>query len=177
MFFHHYEFVQNNFFQRKGYSFENVNKWFDGYIFFQNSCDQDYEYDEWEFNDKFKINQDGIIYSEETGEGLNFTKSETLFTYNGEATSLNFYLKVSRVDGSYSVYVENASPVIEASQFQLLVNDIAINLDKNNTPVDPSFEEWFVVGLAINEGDVLKCRDTVNHNDFTIALDKASSIV
>lgn len=31
-----------------------VDKWFDGYVYFQNSCDQDYDYKEWEFNDRFK---------------------------------------------------------------------------------------------------------------------------
>ena len=28
--------------------------WFDGYVYFQNSCDQDYDYKEWQFNDVFK---------------------------------------------------------------------------------------------------------------------------
>ena len=31
-----------------------MDKWFDRYVYFQNSCDQDYDYKEWEFNDRFK---------------------------------------------------------------------------------------------------------------------------
>lgn len=33
---------------------DEIKKWFDGYVYFQNSCDQDYDYSEWEFNEQFK---------------------------------------------------------------------------------------------------------------------------
>lgn len=31
-----------------------IKSWLDGYVFFQDSCDQNYEYKTWEFNSKFK---------------------------------------------------------------------------------------------------------------------------
>lgn len=31
-----------------------IQEWFDGYVYFQDSTDQDYEYNTWKFNDKFK---------------------------------------------------------------------------------------------------------------------------
>lgn len=37
-----------------GSGVKEIKDWFDGYIYFQNSTDQDYDYEEWLFNDKFK---------------------------------------------------------------------------------------------------------------------------
>ena len=37
-----------------GAKIKEINDWFDGYVYFQNSTDQDYDYEEWLFNDKFK---------------------------------------------------------------------------------------------------------------------------
>ena len=37
-----------------GARIKEINDWFDGYVYFQNSTDQDYDYEEWLFNDKFK---------------------------------------------------------------------------------------------------------------------------
>ena len=37
-----------------GTEIKEINEWFDGYVYFQNSCDNDYEYKEWIFNKKFK---------------------------------------------------------------------------------------------------------------------------
>lgn len=39
---------------------ESISKWFDGKICFQDSCDQDYKYDTWNFNDTFKHISDKI---------------------------------------------------------------------------------------------------------------------
>lgn len=57
------------------------NQWFDGYVYFQNSCDQDYGYSEWRFNDKFKqyiedvefTDKDQLskLYKEVTGYEIN----------------------------------------------------------------------------------------------------------
>lgn len=33
---------------------DEISKWFNGYVYFQNSCDQDYDYETWDFNKKFK---------------------------------------------------------------------------------------------------------------------------
>lgn len=43
-----------------GSNVEEIDKWFDGYIYFQNSCDQNYDYKEWEFNLKFKSISDRV---------------------------------------------------------------------------------------------------------------------
>ena len=37
-----------------GSGVKEIQEWFDGYIYFQNSTDQNYDYEEWLFNDKFK---------------------------------------------------------------------------------------------------------------------------
>ena len=37
-----------------GSGVKEIKDWFDGYIYFQNSTDQNYDYEEWLFNDKFK---------------------------------------------------------------------------------------------------------------------------
>lgn len=37
-----------------GSNVKEINDWFDGYVYFQNSTDQDYDYETWEFNEKFK---------------------------------------------------------------------------------------------------------------------------
>lgn len=35
-------------------SIEEIRNWFDGIVYFQDSCDQNYDYEDWLFNDKFK---------------------------------------------------------------------------------------------------------------------------
>lgn len=37
-----------------GSSVKEINDWFDGYVYFQNSCDQNYEYETWDFNKSFR---------------------------------------------------------------------------------------------------------------------------
>jgi hypothetical protein len=37
-----------------GSRIKEINDWFDGYVYFQNATDQDYDYEEWLFNEKFK---------------------------------------------------------------------------------------------------------------------------
>lgn len=37
-----------------GSNIKEINDWFDGYVYFQNSTDQDYDYETWNFNAMFK---------------------------------------------------------------------------------------------------------------------------
>ena len=37
-----------------GSDIKEINDWFDGYVYFQNSCDQDYDYETWNFNKTFR---------------------------------------------------------------------------------------------------------------------------
>ena len=37
-----------------GSDIKEINDWFDGYVYFQDSCDQDYEYETWDFNKSFR---------------------------------------------------------------------------------------------------------------------------
>ena len=43
-------FVWNNY----ACKIDEIKNWFDGYVGFQDSCDQDYDYSEWQFNKTFK---------------------------------------------------------------------------------------------------------------------------
>ena len=113
---------------------------------------------------------------EDAGEGKNFDKSGTTITYKGSATALDFYVKEDLTEHTLKVYVENPdAPVV--SNFQILVNGNGVNLTQNESPVDPSFTEWFVTGLHLNENDVIRFRDNTQSPvvDFDILnLDEAS---
>lgn len=37
-----------------GSDVDEINDWFDGHVYFQNSCDQDYDYETWNFNKTFR---------------------------------------------------------------------------------------------------------------------------
>ena len=43
-----------------GSDVDEINNWFDGHVYFQNSCDQNYDYETWDFNKSFRKIKDRI---------------------------------------------------------------------------------------------------------------------
>ena len=114
---------------------------------------------------EIQLNGTPVVVSEVEagGEGANFAISGNRLVYSGSATSLNFYLK--DYGSSYKVYVEDPN---HKSDFQMLVGSEAVNLTLNQFPME-GFIEYFVTGLTVNEGDVIRFVD--NTQDPAVTFD------
>ena len=82
----------------------------------------------------------------------------------------SFYLKIRGFEDNVIYIVKNDAP----TKYQILLGDVAVNLLHNETPQDPSFDEWFVTGLSIEEGTQILVRNNDTLTDFHISLDPAS---
>lgn len=92
-----------------GSNVKEIDKWFDGYVYFQNSTDQDYDYKTWEFNDKFReISHNIQALSKEEFKKLFLKKYPDYYLDDEQMPEDDEYLRKSTV---YDLCEELISPI------------------------------------------------------------------
>ena len=74
-----------------------------------------------------------------------------------------------------SVFFEKVGEPASASKYQIVINGVRYNTTANPTPLDPSYDEYYALGISCKYGDQLLCYDSVNDATWSIpTLDQAS---
>ena len=121
-----------------GSGVKEIKDWFDGYIYFQNSTDQNYDYEKWLFNDKFKSIVKWVQNLDEKEFKKEFIK-ENKYYEESEIKFEDYYKKSLVYDKCYNLIepiwskgfaISFLDGVLDENKFKLRNMTIRLLMDK-----------------------------------------------